>query len=288
MEILISSIRKASTKKLESLSADFCSVPPSGDLIRDLYGDLTLTALEIVHVVVGSDYSRLVDRRADIRLPGKRQTVRAKHMEKCRALGRKLATDLLVGVPWIIYVSSKANQHVESEVVIREQSCFTAVEVSPVVGGESILPGSGVRSDPVVTCSGIGAPAVFARPGICRSAVGGAHPESDNDTGRRDYHCKRLDDDSNGLCGHTVRVLAVLQCCWLRPVGAYELVVDVPWRLGKKTMAGQMNLTVELETTPELCKQWRLSPRVPHPHSLHARCLLESGGFRPVLHSRLR
>lgn len=120
-------------------------------------------------------------------------------MEKRRALGRKLAPYLIVGVPWIIDVSSKANQHVESEVVIRKQSCFTAVEVSPVVGGESILPGSV-----------IGTPTVFARPGICRSAIGGAHAEGDNHPGRRDNHCKRLDNDSNGFCGHTVRVLIVL------------------------------------------------------------------------------
>lgn len=125
-------------------------------------------------------------------------------MDKRRALGRKLATDLIVGVPWIIYVSSKANQHVKSEMVIREQSCFTAVDVSPVVGGQLILPGSGVRSDPVFTCSVIGTPAVFARPGICRSAVDDTHAESDNDTGRRDDHCKCLDDGSNGLCGHVV------------------------------------------------------------------------------------
>lgn len=183
---------------------------PSGDLVRDLYGDLVSTALEIVRFVIGSDCSRLVDRMDDIHLPGERQSVGTKHMEKCRALGCKLATGLIVGVPWIIHVSSKANQHVKSEVMTREQSCFTAVEVSPVVGGESILPSSGVRSEPVFTCSIIGTPAVYTRPGICRSAVGGAYAESDNDTGRRDENCKRLYDDSNGLCGHTFRVLVVL------------------------------------------------------------------------------
>ncbi|SMX98211.1 hypothetical protein BI49514_02979 [Brevibacterium iodinum ATCC 49514] len=74
-------------------------------------------------------------------------------MKKCRALGCKLATDFVVGVPRIIHVSSKANQHVQSEMVIRESSCFTAVQVSP---------------------------------GVCRSAVSDAHREGDYDTACRD------------------------------------------------------------------------------------------------------
>ena len=161
----------------------------------------------MVHIFIASDCSGLVDRRPDIRLPVECQSIRPKHVEKRRALGCKLATDLCVGMPRIIHVSSKANQHVESKVVIREHPCFTSVEVRPVVCGKSILLGPGVRSEPVFTCSVIGAAAVFSRPVICRSTVGGTHAKRDNDTSGCDDYCTGLDDDSNGLCGHTVRVL---------------------------------------------------------------------------------
>ncbi|SMX75684.1 hypothetical protein BLIN101_01295 [Brevibacterium linens] len=193
-------IRMAPCMGTHPISVGLRSALPGCDFVRDLYCNFALTSLVLFYAIVEGIGSRFVDRRADISFPGERKPVGSKHMEKCRALSCKLATDLLVRVPRIVHITSKPNQHTESEMVIRENPGFVAVEVGALVG-----------SKPVLTCSVIGTLAVFSRSGICRPTVSYAHTESYYDSGRCDDHCKRLDNDSNGFCslyGHVVRLLS--------------------------------------------------------------------------------